>query len=124
MEPTDHNLRAWDEVHRRRAESLEPGLPPPVRHALGDLKGKVVFVAYWGIDCPHCIAEIPQWDALYKKFHAEGFEIIALERHHTSESTIAATLGEDTIAMGVQAILWSFALVLAFTELGVATRTR
>ena len=58
--------------------------------APSDLKGKVVFVAYWGIDCPHCIAEIPQWDALYKKFHAEGFEIIALERHHTSESTISA----------------------------------
>ncbi|HLX62901.1 MAG TPA: TlpA disulfide reductase family protein [Planctomycetota bacterium] len=58
--------------------------------APSDLKGKVVFVAYWGIDCPHCIAEIPLWDALYKKFHAEGFEIIALERHHTSESAISA----------------------------------
>jgi len=48
MEPTDHNLRAWDEVHRRRAESLEPGLPPPVRHALADLKGKRVLTLQSG----------------------------------------------------------------------------
>jgi SAM-dependent methyltransferase len=45
MEPTDDNLRAWDEVHRRRAASgAEPGLPPPVRHALADLHGKRVLV--------------------------------------------------------------------------------
>lgn len=31
-----------------------------------------------------------------------------------SESTIAATLGEDTIAMGVRAILLAFAAVLLF----------
>src|ERR1043165_7125630 len=69
-----------------------------------DLKGKVVFVAYWGIDCPHCIAEIPQWDALYKKFHGAGFEIIGMERHHTSEASICAlakSRGLDfTLTMG------------------------
>ena len=35
MEPTDQNLRAWVEVHRSRATADgDPGLPPPVRHAL------------------------------------------------------------------------------------------
>ena len=41
MEPTDHNLRAWDEAHR--AAHVIPatrGLPSPVRHALADLHGK------------------------------------------------------------------------------------
>src|SRR6266581_243859 len=41
MEPTDHNLRAWDDAHRRRAQvSGGLGLPSPVRHALADLHGK------------------------------------------------------------------------------------
>ena len=42
MEPTEHNRRAWDEIHRQRAEALagERGLPSPVRNALADLKGK------------------------------------------------------------------------------------
>jgi predicted TPR repeat methyltransferase len=45
MEPTEHNRRAWDEIHRQRTEALagERGLPPPVRHALADLKAKRVL---------------------------------------------------------------------------------
>jgi ubiquinone/menaquinone biosynthesis C-methylase UbiE len=45
MEPTEHNRRAWDEIHRQRAEALagERGLPTPVRHALADLSGKRVL---------------------------------------------------------------------------------
>ena len=45
MEPTEHNRRAWDEIHRQRAEALagERGLPMPVRHALADLSEKRVL---------------------------------------------------------------------------------
>jgi predicted TPR repeat methyltransferase len=41
MEPTDDNLRAWEETHRRRTHFA--GLPSPVRHALADLQGKRVL---------------------------------------------------------------------------------
>lgn len=41
MEPTEENLRAWDDVHRARAEPVE--LPPVVQRTLGDLKGKRVL---------------------------------------------------------------------------------
>jgi SAM-dependent methyltransferase len=45
MEPTEHNRRAWDEIHRQRTEALagERGLPSPVRHALADLTNKRVL---------------------------------------------------------------------------------
>lgn len=45
MEPTDHNRRAWDEVHRGHPEALrgELGLPEQVKRSLGDLKGKRVL---------------------------------------------------------------------------------
>ena len=46
MEPTEHNLRAWEEAHRRRAAAPShdrPGLPDQVRRALGDLTGKRVL---------------------------------------------------------------------------------
>jgi SAM-dependent methyltransferase len=45
MEPTDHNLRAWDEVHRRRAEAMagELGIPVWVRERLPDVAGKHVL---------------------------------------------------------------------------------
>ena len=41
MEPTEENIRAWDAVHRARAEPVE--LPPFVQRTLGDLKGKRVL---------------------------------------------------------------------------------
>ena len=45
MEPTEHNRRAWNEIHRRRAAALagDRGLPGPVRHALADLTEKRVL---------------------------------------------------------------------------------
>jgi ubiquinone/menaquinone biosynthesis C-methylase UbiE len=45
MEPTEQNRRAWDEIHRQRTEALlgERGLPPQVRRAFADLKGKRVL---------------------------------------------------------------------------------
>ena len=50
MEPTEHNRRAWDEIHRQRAEALagQRGLPSPVRHALADLSKKRVLNVHCG----------------------------------------------------------------------------
>jgi 2-polyprenyl-3-methyl-5-hydroxy-6-metoxy-1,4-benzoquinol methylase len=42
VEPTDHNLRAYDEMHRRR-RALRPGLPQIVKATLGDLTSKRVL---------------------------------------------------------------------------------
>jgi SAM-dependent methyltransferase len=41
MEPTDENIRAWDDAHRAHAEPVE--LPLFVQRTLGDLKGKRVL---------------------------------------------------------------------------------
>jgi 2-polyprenyl-3-methyl-5-hydroxy-6-metoxy-1,4-benzoquinol methylase len=45
MEPTEHNRRAWDDIHQRRAAAVtgERGLPNQVRHALADLEKKRVL---------------------------------------------------------------------------------
>lgn len=46
MEPTDENIRAWDDRHRARAEPAE--LPPIVARTLGDLQGKRVLHLHCG----------------------------------------------------------------------------
>jgi SAM-dependent methyltransferase len=45
MEPTEHNRRAWDELHRRRAgaPAAPLGVPPLVRERLPDLNGRHVL---------------------------------------------------------------------------------
>jgi SAM-dependent methyltransferase len=45
MEPTDHNRRAWDEIHRRRKDAMggRLGIPDAIRERLPDVDGKHVL---------------------------------------------------------------------------------
>jgi SAM-dependent methyltransferase len=45
VEPTDYNRRAWDEIHRRRADAMAGQLeiPPAIRERLPELEGKHVL---------------------------------------------------------------------------------
>jgi len=45
---------------------------------LGQMRGKVVLVDFWGTHCGPCIAELPNVKAVYEKFHAQGFEVIGI----------------------------------------------
>jgi peroxiredoxin len=45
---------------------------------LKDLKGKVVLVNFWATWCPPCQKEMPDLNALYHRFKAQGFVILAI----------------------------------------------
>jgi ubiquinone/menaquinone biosynthesis C-methylase UbiE len=72
MEPTDHNRRAWDEIHRQRAEALagETGLPTQVRRALADLSGKRVLDLQCGTG--ESTAELAQLGAVVTGVDSSG----------------------------------------------------
>ncbi|ARK30242.1 thiol-disulfide oxidoreductase ResA [Halalkalibacter krulwichiae] len=48
------------------------------RIELEDLKGKGVFLNFWGTYCPPCVKEMPIMEDLYNEYQEKGVEIIAV----------------------------------------------
>ncbi len=42
------------------------------------LRGKVVLVNFWATDCVVCLREMPEMVKTYNKYHARGFEFVAV----------------------------------------------
>lgn len=44
----------------------------------GELKGKVVLLNFWATSCTTCVKEMPQLVATHQKYHAQGYETVAV----------------------------------------------
>jgi thiol-disulfide isomerase/thioredoxin len=86
---------------------------------LGALQGKYVLVDFWATWCAPCIAELPRLQEAYRKYHAVGFEIVAVSLDETRSAVVDfvkvrklpwpqvhnATAGADLVeAFGVSSI--------------------
>jgi peroxiredoxin len=59
--------------------------------ALSHLRGKPVLVTFWSSDCKSCIIEMPDFAELYRRYHPQGLEIIAVAMAYEPPSHVVAT---------------------------------
>ena len=63
---------------------------------LSDLKGKVVLIDFWASWCEPCRENNPHLIKLYKKFHADGLEILGVSLD-TNEASWKHAIAQDNL---------------------------
>lgn len=65
---------------------------------LSDMRGKVVWLNFWATWCVPCKRELPDIQALYDEFRADGLEVLVIN-YRESESTALGFLPELGVSM-------------------------
>jgi peroxiredoxin len=53
-----------------------------------DLKGRVTLVNFWATNCTACLGEMPKIIATYDRYHAEGFDTVAVAMSYDPPSYV------------------------------------
>jgi|SRR5579863_676726 peroxiredoxin len=87
-----------DDAKRQNADFTLTDLQGKAWH-FQDLRGKVVLVNFWATWCPPCRKEMPDLDALFKKFKDQGFVVLAISDEGAAK--VAPFISERSISYPV-----------------------
>lgn len=53
-----------------------------------DLKGKYTLIDFWATWCGPCVTELPNIQSAYEKYHAKGFDVVAVSLDETPQPLV------------------------------------
>ncbi|WP_406701022.1 TlpA disulfide reductase family protein [Singulisphaera sp. Ch08] len=81
------DLNRLDKVNKPAPDtSVKDIKGAPLR--LADLKGRYVLVDFWATWCAPCIAELPNVQEAYAKYHDSGFEVVGVSLDETKTALL------------------------------------
>jgi peroxiredoxin len=79
----------WLTLHGGKAPASTFVLLDGSRATTADLRGKVALVNFWSTSCNACISDMDWLVATYEKYHAKGYETLAVALGSDSPSNVA-----------------------------------
>ncbi len=76
-----------------------PGKQSSVK--LSDYKGKVIYLDFWASWCGPCKQSFPWMNAMQEKYHAQGFDVVAINldaKNEDAEKFLTGTPAKFTVA--------------------------
>ena len=58
------------------------------KRTTAELKGRVTLVNFWATSCVTCVAEMPKVVATYQKYHAKGYDTLAVAMRYDPPSYV------------------------------------
>jgi peroxiredoxin len=68
---------------------------------LAQLRGQVVLVNFWATDCAPCVHEMPQLVATQQKYHARGFDTLAVSMRYDPPAYVIRYAEAHRLPFGV-----------------------
>lgn len=69
--------------------------------SLAAWRGHPVFVDFWATSCPGCVAEMPRLAALYRQYHDQGFELVAVAMNYDDAAAVSRFASEHQLPFTV-----------------------
>jgi peroxiredoxin len=66
-----------------------------------DLHGKVTLINFWATDCVTCLREMPKIVETWQKYHARGFETIAVAMRYDPPNYVLAYVEKNALPFKV-----------------------
>jgi len=91
-----------------------------------DFRGRVVLLDFWASWCSPCLADIPRLQLLYRKYRAEGFDIVGMDSETLGQKEIDPEFAKDAQAnarqiVSARGVTWTQAT--SETSVPIAIRT-
>lgn len=69
--------------------------------SMASLGGKVVLVNFWATSCKICVDEMPKLIETYKKYHDQGFEVVAISMRYDPPAQLVAYANQKALPFPV-----------------------